>query len=62
MKNFFWIFSINFFLFAAFVVWAKEELTDFVKTFSSQVFTSKTTLPNVADCVAEARRNCDEVR
>ena len=47
---------------AAFVVWTKSEMQYFVSTFGGQVFANKTTFSIVAECVAEARKQCNKVR
>ena len=46
---------------AAFVVWAKQEIKEFLSTFKSQVFVNKTAFSVVSECVQEARKCCDQV-
>ncbi|XP_019637716.1 PREDICTED: exocyst complex component 8-like isoform X1 [Branchiostoma belcheri] len=46
---------------SAFVVWAKLELETFVGMFARQVFSSKTSLSMVAECVEMAQQYCDKL-
>lgn len=43
------------------IVWAKQELENFVEIYKRQVFGSKSGISAVADCVYIARNSCYKV-
>ena len=43
------------------IVWAKQELENFVEIYKRQVFGSKAGISAVADCVYIARNSCYKV-
>nr|CAB3243998.1 exocyst complex component 8-like [Phallusia mammillata] len=47
--------------YSSFVVWAQEELTSFVDTFSQQVFGRNADVTEVAECVQNAEAHCEKL-
>ncbi|XP_043209469.1 exocyst complex component 8-like [Amphibalanus amphitrite] len=47
---------------SALVVWARQELTNFMGTFNKQVFTAKVSLATLAECVTAIRSQADRLR
>ncbi|KAL3861830.1 hypothetical protein ACJMK2_007844 [Sinanodonta woodiana] len=47
--------------YSAFIVWCKQELELFVKTFKRHVFDGKTSSTTVAECVSISRKHCQEL-
>ena len=48
--------------YSALVVWSKNELTEFVSQFSTQVFQSNVDITDQAECVANALQNAQKVK